>query len=365
MQKLLVINPGSTSTKIAIFDEDKPSFLVTIRHPAEELEKYATIYDQFTFRRDAITQTLETFGVGLDKLTAVVGRGGAVRPLVGGTYNINDQMLEDCRVGFSANHASNLGAVIAHEIATERSISAFVVDPPVVDELSDVARVSGFPGMPRKSVFHALNQKATARRAAREIGKDYESARIIVAHLGGGISIGAHENGRVVDVNNCYDSEGPIMPERSGTLPIGAVVKICYSGEYSQEEVKKMLTGHGGMVAYLGTNDMRDVAKMIEAGDRQAQLVFDAMAYQVGKAIGSRATVLKGKVDAIVLTGGVAYDEDLVKNICERVAWIAPVKVYPGEDEMEALAKGALRVLTGMEAAKDYDDTNFVVTTYT
>ncbi|MCW8892183.1 MAG: butyrate kinase [Deltaproteobacteria bacterium] len=360
MHKLLVINPGSTSTKIAIYEGGKANFSTVLRHKTEELDKFSSIYDQYQFRKDTIIETLKSYNIDLSKLSAVVGRGGAIRPLQGGTYRVNQQMLDDCRSGYTAQHAANLGAVIAHEIADERNIPAFVVDPPVVDELSDLARVTGLPNMTRHSLFHALNQKATARRAAEELGKSYEESRLIVAHLGGGISIGAHLGGKVVDVNNCYDSEGPLMPERSGTLPIGAVVKMCFSGEYTQDQIKKMLTGKGGIVAHLGTNDMRDVNKMIQDGDKHAELIYRAMAYQTAKAIGSRATVLIGQVDAIVITGGVAYDENLVNLIKERVTWIAPVKVYPGGDEMEALAQGAERILMGVEQAKDYDESTML-----
>lgn len=354
MEKMLVINPGSTSTKIGVFENLDPIMLVDIRHQAEDLEPFQTIAEQYTFRKKVILETLKNHHINLDKLTAVVGRGGAIRPIDGGTYRINEQMLEDCRVGYSAQHASNLGALISKEIASEYGVPSFVVDPPVVDELSDLARVTGLPGMKRASLFHALNQKAVARRAAKELGLKYENARLVVAHLGGGTTIGAHENGRVIDVNNGYDSEGPFSPERSGTLPVGAVVKLCLSGEHSIEEIRKMLVGKGGVFAHLGTNDMREVVKKIESGDEEAKLVYEAMAYQVAKAIGSRATVLRGRVDAIVITGGIAYDEHLVEMITGRVAWIAPVKVYPGEDEMKALAEGALRVLKGQEEAKDY-----------
>jgi butyrate kinase len=354
MEKVLAINPGSTSTKIAVYENLDPLMLVTIRHQTEELEKFDNIVEQYPFRKQAILETLVTHKIDLGKLTGVVGRGGAVRPLPGGTYRINEQMLEDCRMGYSGQHASNLGAIIADEIAQELGIPSFVVDPPVVDELSDVARVTGLPGMTRMSMFHALNQKAVARRASRELGIKYEDARLIVAHMGGGTTIGAHEGGRVVDVNNGYDSEGPLTPERAGTLPVGAIVKLCLSGEHTAKEIGKMLCGKGGMVAHLGTNDMREVVKKIEAGDKEAKLIYEAMAYQTAKAIGSRATVLRGRVDAIVITGGIAYDEHLVEMITGRVAWIAPVKVYPGEDEMRALAEGSLRVLKGEEEAQEY-----------
>jgi len=269
MNRILVINPGSTSTKVAVYEGDQPVFEKSLSHSNADLERFSTIYEQYGFRKMAIEQSLDEAGIMPDQLTAVVGRGGGLRPLRGGVYRVKARMLEDCRIGYSASHASNLGAIIAHEIAAENGLAAFVVDPPVVDELNDLARCSGLPGMSRKSLFHALNQKATAYRAAAAMGIEYAQARIIVAHLGGGITIGAHEHGRVVDVNNGYDAEGPMAPERAGTLPVGDVVKLCFSGRYSHDEVKRMLVGAGGMVAHLGTNDMRRVREMIEAGDRR------------------------------------------------------------------------------------------------
>ena len=356
MDKILVINPGSTSTKVAVFADEEMIFESTISHSLAELAKFPTIYDQHGFRKTAILDALAAHQVNLGEMAAVVGRGGTVRPLESGTYRINEAFKADCRLGFLGQHASNLGAILADELASEWGIPAYIVDPPVVDELSEIARVTGLPDMHRKSRFHALNQKASARMAAAEIGKSYQEARIIVAHLGSGISVGAHENGRVVDVNDCLDSEGPLMPERSGSLPVGDVVKMCFSGLVSQEEMARKLTGGGGMVAHLGTNDLREAVRRIAAGDEYARLIYQAMAYQTAKWIAANAAVLAGKVDAIVITGGVAHDRDMVKMISGRVAWIAPVIVYPGENEMAALALGVLKVLRGQETAKNYDE---------
>lgn len=352
--RILTINPGSTSTKIAIFDNEKPIMETTLRHQTEEINKYEKISDQYEFRKQVILETLHENGINISKLSAVVGRGGLLKPIQGGTYSVSDQMLEDLKVGVLGEHASNLGGILANEIAKQLNIPAFIVDPVVVDELDAVARVSGMPEIDRISIFHALNQKAVARRAASELGKTYEEGNFVVAHLGGGVSVGAHKNGKVVDVNNALDGEGPFSPERSGGLPVGDMVKMCFSGKYSLEEIKKKIKGKGGLVAYLETNDAREVGKMIEAGDQKAALIYQAMAYQVAKEIGSCAAVLKGEVDAIVLTGGIAYDETFIKWITERVAFIAKVLVYPGEEEMVALAEGGLRVLRGEEEAKQY-----------
>jgi butyrate kinase len=263
-------------------------------------------------------------------------------------------MLDDVKGAARGQHASNLGALIANEIASQLNIPAFIVDPVVVDEMDDIARISGMPEIERISIFHALNQKAVARRAARDLGKPYESLNLIVAHLGGGISVGAHRNGRVVDVNNALDGEGPFSPERTGTLPVGSLIKLCYSGKYTIDEIKKKIVGKGGLVAYLGSNDGRTVQAMVEQGNKEAELVYKAMAYQVAKEIGSCAAVLEGKVDAIVITGGLAYDKMLVGWIKDRAGFIGDIKVYPGEDEMIALAEGGLRVLRGEEQAKEY-----------
>ncbi len=352
--RILTINPGSTSTKIAVFDNDKCVFETTLNHPADEIGKYEKIIDQYDFRMEVILDTLNEQGFNLQNLSAVVGRGGLLKPIEGGTYAVNDMMLEDLKVGLMGEHASNLGGIIAHEIASKLNIPSFIVDPVVVDELQDVARVSGMPDIKRVSIFHALNQKAVARRAAVEMGKDYHDINLIVAHLGGGISVGAHRKGHVVDVNNALDGEGPFSPERTGGLPVGDLAKLCFSGKFTHNEMKKKIKGSGGLVAYLNTNDGRVVTKMIEDGDKNAELVYKAMAYQVAKEIGSCAAVLKGKVDGIVITGGIAFDKTFVSWVTEAVEFISKIYVYPGEGEMQALAEGGLRVLNGEEAAQIY-----------
>lgn len=352
--RILAINPGSTSTKIAIFDNEKPVLETTLRHPAEEINKFEKIYDQYDFRKNVILDTLNEQGINLTKLSAVVGRGGLLKPIQGGTYNVSDEMIEDLKVGVLGEHASNLGGILAHEIASNLNIPSFIVDPVVVDEMEEVARISGMPEIERKSIFHALNQKAVARRAALEMNKKYEEVNLIVAHLGGGVSVGAHKDGRVIDVNNALDGEGPFSPERAGGLPVGDLAKLCFSGKYSHGEIKKLIKGSGGLVAYLNTNDGREVNKMIENGDKNAELILKAMAYQISKEIGACSAVLKGKVDKIILTGGLAYDKELTKWISESVGFISDVIIYPGEDEMTALAEGGLRVLKGEETAKTY-----------
>ena len=352
--RLLVINPGSTSTKIAVFDNEKPVFEETIRHSTEELAPYATVADQFEFRKNMILDTLNAKGINITKLSAVIGRGGLLKPIQSGIYEVNDAMLKDLREAKRGQHASNLGGILAYEIASPLHIPAYIVDPVVVDELDDIARITGMPELERISIFHALNQKAVARRAAKDLGKAYEELNLIVAHLGGGISVGAHKKGRVVEVNNALDGEGPMSPERAGTLPVGGLIKLCYSGKYTIDEMKKKIVGKGGLVAHLGTNDGREVVRRIEAGDKHAELVYRAMAYQVAKEIGACAAALEGKVDAICLTGGLAYDKLLTGWIKESVEFISQVLVYPGEDEMIALAEGGLRVLRKEEEPKVY-----------
>lgn len=356
MQKLrqLVINPGSTSTKIAVFDDEELIFEKTLRHQTEELEPFEKMSDQYEFRMNIILDALKENSIELSSLAAIVGRGGLLKPIEGGTYSINDKMLEDLKVGVQGEHASNLGGMIAHSIAQSLNIPSFIVDPVVVDELQDVARISGHPNFERVSIFHALNQKAVARRCAKELGKDYNELNFIVAHLGGGISVGAHKLGRVIDVNNALDGDGPFSPERSGGLPIGALSKACFSGKYTKEQVGKMIKGNGGMSAYLGTNDARKVEDMAKAGDAKAKLIYDAMSYQVAKSIGECAVVLDGKVDAIVITGGIAYDKGFIKYISDKVSFISKIFVYPGEDELLALTQGGLRVLRGEEKAQVY-----------
>jgi len=354
MSRLLIINPGSTSTKIAVFDNEEIICEETLRHSTEEISKFNKIYDQFEFRKDIIIKSLEKSNISIDSLDGVVGRGGLLKPIEGGTYEVNEQMLQDLREGYLGEHASNLGGIISYEIAKQINKKAFIVDPVVVDEMEDVARVSGLKGIERKSIFHALNQKAVARRYAQSLGKKYEDLNLIVAHLGGGVSVGAHQLGRVIDVANALDGEGPFSPERAGSLPVGDMIKLCYSGKYSYDEVKKMLTGKGGIVSYLETNDAREVEARIESGDKYAELIYNAMAYQVAKEIGACAAVLKGKVDGILITGGIAYDKKFTSWIEERVKFIADVTMFPGEDELTALAEGGLRVLRGEEEAKLY-----------
>jgi butyrate kinase len=352
--RILVINPGSTSTKIGVFDNELSIFEKTIRHEREELSQYNSIIDQYEFRKTTILEALDIEGINISKLKAVCGRGGLLRPIEGGTYHVNEEMLTDLREGFAGEHASNLGGILAHEIAAGLNIPAYIVDPVVVDELDPVARVSGFSLIERKSIFHALNQKAVARRVANEIGQKYENLNLIVAHMGGGITVGAHKKGKVVDVNNGLHGDGPFSPERAGTVPAGDLVALCYSGNYFFDEVMKKLVGQGGLVGYLNTNDALTVEKMIENGDEKAELVYSAMAYQVAKEIASASAVLSGKVDAIILTGGLAYGKEFVSTISDRVNWIADVIVKPGENELQALAEGALRVLRGEEMEKEY-----------
>ncbi|MGL4990589.1 MAG: butyrate kinase [Sarcina sp.] len=352
--KLLVINPGSTSTKIAVFEDKKEIFEETLRHQTEEINKYNTIADQLDFRKDLILEILEKNKFNIKELDAVIGRGGMLKPIEGGTYEVCSTMVEDLRIGVQGPHASNLGGILAREIADSIGGRAFIVDPVVVDELDEIARLSGCPDLPRKSKFHALNQKAVAKRYAKENNKIYEDLNLVVVHMGGGVSIGAHKNGRVVDVNNALDGDGPFSPERAGGLPVGDLIKMCFSGKFSEKEIYNKVVGKGGYVAYIGSNDLRDVEDRIEQGDKEAKFINDAFIYQVSNAIGEKAAVLKGKVDGIILTGGIAYGKDIVAGIRENIGWIAELTVYPGEDEMLALAEGGLRVLRGEENVKNY-----------
>ncbi len=353
-QRILVLNPGSTSTKIGVFDNDILIMENTIRHSTESLEQFNSIIDQFEFRKQTILEALDEEGMNVSNLSAVCGRGGLLRPIEGGTYAVNDAMLKDLRKGVSGQHASNLGGIIAYEIAQALNIPSFIVDPVVVDELDPIARVSGFALIERKSIFHALNQKAVARRYAKESERAYSDLRLIVVHMGGGITVGAHIGGRVVDVNNGLHGDGPFSPERAGTVPAGDLVDLCFSGQYYRQEIMKMLVGQGGLVGYLDTNDAVKVEKRSQKGDKEAELVYEAMAYQVAREIGSASAVLEGKVDAIILTGGLAYAKGFVESITNRIKWIADVVVMPGENELQALAEGAARVLNGEEQAKIY-----------
>ena len=322
---------------------------------SEEIEKFAKIADQYEFRKELILKEVKEAGFNLQEFKVIIGRGGLVKPVTSGVWGVNEKMLEDLRIGREGQHASNLGGLIAADIANSiPDAKAVIADPVVVDELSDYARISGHPLMPRKSVFHALNQKAIARRLAKELGKKYEDLNLIGVHLGGGISVGAHNHGKVIDVNQALDGDGPFSPERTGSLPVNELVNICFSGKYTEQEIRKMLVGAGGFVAYLNTNDARIVEKAALEGEPKAKLIHDAMGYQVSKDIGAAAAVLDGKVDAIILTGGMAYGKPMVNLISEKVGFIAPIVVYPGEDEMLALAQGAIRVLSGEEKVKEY-----------
>jgi len=352
---ILVINPGSTSTKIAIFENEEEKFSQTLYHDEKEINSFKKIADQYPLRMKTIANFLIEKSIDLKSIDAVVGRGGLLHPIEGGTYEVGPRMLEDLKKGVSGEHASNLGGILAHEIGTHCNAPAFIVDPVVVDEMDDIARLSGMKELPRKSIFHALNHKAVARIAAKEMGGKYSDFNFIIAHMGGGISIAAHKKGRVVDVNNALDGEGPFTPERAGTLPAGDLVRLCFSGKYTKEEINKKIKGQGGMVAYLGTNDMRKVHQMVDEDNGKARLIYEAMAYQCSKEICALAAVLEGKVDGIILTGGVAYDDMFVGWIKKRVSFLAPILVFPGEEEMRALALGALRVLRGDEKAHIYE----------
>ena len=353
--KLLVINPGSTSTKIGVFEDETLLFEETLRHSTEEIAQYNTIVDQKDFRKELIVNLLASKNFDIKSLNVVVGRGGLLKPIPGGTYAVTDALLEDLKVGVQGQHASNLGGILAKEIGDSIGVPSYIVDPVVVDELDPIARYSGHPLLPRISIFHALNQKAVAKRYAKENNVAYDSLNLIVAHMGGGVSVGAHKNGRVIDVNNTLDGDGPFSPERCGTLPAGPLARLCFSGEYTLKEVMKMINGNGGLNAYLHTNDMRTVTKMaFEDGNEEAKNVFDAFTYQVAKDISSMAAVLEGKVDQIILTGGIAYGPKVTDAIKARVGFIAPITIYPGEDELLALAQGALRVMTGEEKVMEY-----------
>ncbi|MGL5328078.1 MAG: butyrate kinase [Peptostreptococcaceae bacterium] len=352
--RFLIINPGSTSTKISIYDNENEFLTKTIAHSSEVINQYKEIYDQFDFRKEIIMKTLEEENINLKELSAIIARGGNMKPVRGGTYQVNEEMLKDLKVGVMGQHASNLGGGLAYSIAYELGLNAYVVDPVVVDEFEPFARLSGSPLIPRKSKDHPLNCKAVGRAAAKEMGGTYDDFNFVIAHLGGGISVGAHKKGKMIDVNNALDGDGPFSPERTGALPFGTVMDLCYSGKYTKSELRKQFVGGGGLVAYLGTNDGREVGRRIKEGDEYAKLIYQGMAYQISKEIGACSTVLKGKVDAILLTGGLAYDDMLMGWIKERVGFIADVKVFPGENEMIALSQGVLRVLRGKEDLQEY-----------
>lgn len=351
--KVLAINPGSTSTKIAVYTNEQMDFEQIIRHTVDELKPFATIYEQYDYRLHLVEKALAEHAIGVGELAAVVGRGGPLKPAASGTYAVNDIMAEDLKAGIQTQHASNLGGLLARGIASQVGIPAFIVDPVSVDELEPLARITGLPEITRPSLFHALNLKAVAHRIAKELGKDYTALTLILVHLGGGISVGVQKNGRMIDVANPNDL-GPFSPERAGSLPSHALAKMCFSGQYTHEEIKKKLVGNAGLMAHLGTSDGREVENRIANGDTRAALIYEAMAYQVAKEIGAMATVVHGSLDAIVLTGGLAHSNMLVKMIADRVRFINQILVYPGEDELKALVEGALRVLRGEEQPQEY-----------
>ena len=348
---LLVVNPGSTSTKVAIFRGEQIQASDTLRHDAAAIGAFPRIFDQFDMRRGAVNKFLADHSFAIERLSAVIGRGGVLPPVECGIYIVDDVLVE-ALYEYGWNHASSLGGLIARDIAQTAGIPAYIADPVTTDELDDIARITGLPEIERRSVFHALNQKAVARRAAGALGREYHECNLIVVHLGGGISVGGHRAGRVVEVSNALDGEGPYAPERSGSLPNTAVVKLCFSGSYTEREIRKKITGQGGLVAYLGTNSLLDVEKRIAGGDEYARLCYEGMAYQVAKEIGRVACAMSGEVDAIVIAGGAANSTMLVELIANRLQFIAKVLVYPGEEEMQALAQSAMRALAGVERAK-------------
>lgn len=352
---VLVINPGSTSTKVALFKGSENILQQNLTHSNDELNKFNKITDQFDYRKDMILNWINEEGYEIEGLKAVVGRGGLLKPMPSGTYVVTQPMIADLNIGIQGEHASNLGGIIAKSIADMCDIPAYIVDPVAVDEFKDVARISGIPEIKRKSLLHALNIKAVSHNIAKEMNRKVDDLNLVVAHLGGGISIVPIKKGKMIDANNANEM-GPFSPERAGGLPVGDVAKLCFSGDYTYGEIKNKLRGKGGLVAYLGTNDAREVTSMIEKGDQEAKLIYEAMAYQIGKEIGAMATVLNGNIDAIVLTGGIAYSKYLTDYVTDMVDFIAPVMLQPGEDEMRALNEGVTRVLSSKELAKIYEN---------
>jgi butyrate kinase len=353
--RILAMNPGSTSTKIAVYDDETPVLVDTVRHSELDLAEFDKTWDQYEFRKRMVLEALQEKGIDLKSLSAVVGRGGLLRPVVSGTYAVNELMIADGREGFAGEHAANLGPVLAFGIAWDLGIPAYMVDPPSVDEFELLARLSGHKDIPRLSLSHALNIKATARVAASDMGRALDEVNLIVAHLGGGISVCPLRKGRIIDANDA-NSGGPFSPERAGGLPTLGLIDYIFDRKLTREDAKRALVGRGGLVSYLGTNSATDVEARIAGGDEQAEAIYEAMAYQIAKEIGAMATVLKGEVDLIVLTGGLAGSKMLTGWIRQRTEFIAPVKLYPGEDELKALVLGCLRVLRGTEAVRTYPE---------
>ncbi len=350
--RVLVINPGTTSTKLGIYTHNGAEWKRTITHADEELERFSgqPMLARLDYRAELVERALEEAGHKSTSFAAVAGRGGLLRPMTCGTYVVDEEMLAELRVARHGEHASNLGAFLAQRFAQAAGVNAYIVDPVTVDEWQDCARLSGSPHVKRLCIAHALNIKAVARRFAREQGKPYESLRLIIVHLGSGITVSAHRDGRMIDSNSI--EEGPFGPDRSGSLPVKALVKLCFDGRFTQAQLVRQVFGDGGIFAYLGTRDLREVERRIASGDADAARVFEAMVYQIAKEAGAMTAVLQGTVDCVLLTGGMAHSEKLVKRLSEYVDWIAPIIVYPGEDELQALAEGAFRVLNEEEQAQ-------------
>lgn len=353
-QTILVINPGSTSTKLAIYEDEMLLFEKKYDHNTVDIKQFKNVIEQLEFRKQKIYEFLKESKILLNEINAVVGRGGLLKPIPGGTYIINEKMKLDLK-NSSKQHASNLGGLLAKEIGDSLGIPSFIVDPVVVDEMEPVARISGIKGIQRVCIFHALNHKACARKVAKLIGKEYSECNLVVAHIGGGISVGAHQKGKVIDVNNALDGDGPFSPERSGSVPPGSLIELCFQLGITKDKVYQHIVGKGGLVSHFGINDAIEIEKRALEGDEEARLVYYAMAYQIGKEIGACAAVLKGYVDGIVITGGIAHSKKIIHWIRDMVQFIAPVFVLPGENEMEALALGALRLLRGEELAQLYE----------
>jgi len=353
---ILIINPGSTSTKIAVYKEKNKIFEETINHSPGDLSKFSDIIAQYEYRKSHILDTLKKKEIDILSLKIIMGRGGLLRPIPSGVYTINNKMIEDLKKGaLATQHASNLGGMIADEISKGiPNSTAYIADPPVVDEMIEVASIVGHPRFKRKPIYHALNQKAVARRYALEVENPYESLKIIVAHLGGGISVGAHKDGKIIDVNNALDGEGPFSPERSGTIPAGDLAKLCFSGNFTLSEIKKMLVGNGGVKAHLGTSDMKEVEKQINEGNKKSSLILDALVYQVAKSIGALHISLYCKTDAIIITGGLAHSSMIVDKLKEYITPIAPITIYPGENELESLALNGWLILSKQLTPLEY-----------
>lgn len=358
MKKILAINPGSTSTKIAVYYDHDPVFTKSLSHSPEEIEQFSTVLDQFSWRDKMVRDVLAKAGYDTHDFDAVIGRGGIMSPVESGVYQVNDDLIYDLRHA-KVQHASNLGALIARDIASDADVPAFIADPVVVDEMMPYARISGCPELPRESIFHALNQKAVARLFAQETHTAYENLNLIVCHLGGGITVSAHRKGKVIDTTNALDGCGPFSPERSGSLPPGPLVRLCFSGKYTEKELMKMVHGKGGLVAHLGTTSIPEILDRIDRGDLHAMLVLRAMCYTVAKEIGAMSTTMKGNVDAIILTGGMAHSKRITDFIAEHVSFLAPIYVYPGENELRALAENALAAINGEREIKVYEHSDY------